>query len=184
MIYFVRHAKDDESYVGSWSEVSILPSEEEKVRSLAKELRNYPITNIVSSDILRARQTAILIAEELSLPIRYEKALREQNKGTLTGRKKTTLTEEERDLIDHQQVDTMFPDGETLRNVYERMKDYLEEIKKMQEGTLIVTHRGVINMIYYILTNTPLDMDKKRFDVDHLSVHEYDRGKQKIRRIL
>ena len=56
-------------------------------------------------------------------------------------------------------------------------------MKKYEDNSLIVTHRGVINMIYYILTNTPLDMDKKRFDVDHLSIHELDLNKKVIRRI-
>ncbi len=34
---------------------------------------------------------------------------------------------------------------------------------KIEDGTLLVTHRGVINMIYLILNNIELDMDKKQF---------------------
>lgn len=183
MLYFVRHALDDESFVGSWSDVSILDSEKDKVKEVAQKIKPLSITNIVSSDITRARETAEIIAQELGLPIRLDPNLREQNKGDLTGKRRSLLTEEERILIEQQQIDTKFPNGETLIDVYERIKKYLEEIKDFEDGTLIVTHRGVINMIYYALTNTPLDMDKKRFDVGHLSVHEYDVKKSLIRRI-
>lgn len=183
MIYFVRHALDDESFVGSWSNASILESEKEKTKELAQKIKELPITQIISSDITRARETAEIIAKELGMPVKLDSNLREQNKGTLTGKRRDLLTPEEKELIENQQIDTKFPNGETLVEVYERIKKHLEEIDKLEDGTLIVTHRGVINMIYYILTNTPLDMNKKRFDVGHLSVHEYDIEKKLIRRI-
>ena len=52
-----------------------------------------------------------------------------------------------------------------------------------EDDTLIVTHRGYINMLYYILNDIPLDMKKERFDVVTASVHEYDKEKNTIRRI-
>lgn len=184
MLYLLRHALDDEKYVGSWSDVSILKSEEEKVKLQAKYIKdNLKITNIYSSDIKRAQQTAEIVAKELNKKVLLDKNLREQNKGTLTGRLKETLSPEEKELLENQQIDTVFPNGESLENVYIRIKNYLSEMKKYEDNSLIVTHRGVINMIYYILTNTPLDMDKKRFDVDHLSIHELDLNKKVIRRI-
>lgn len=184
MLYLVRHAKDDESFVGSWSNISILPEEVEKVRLQAKFIKgNLNISKIISSDIKRAEETAQIIGQELKLPVELDSNLREQNKGELTGRNKGTLTEEEWDLIENQQIETIFPKGESLINVYERIKKYLETINQFQDRSLIVTHRGVINMIYYIVTKTPLDMDKNKFNVDHLSIHEYDPQKQMIRRI-
>ena len=56
-------------------------------------------------------------------------------------------------------------------------------MKKYEDNSLVVTHRGVINTIYYYLNNIPLDMDKKKFNVDHLSIHELDIQKKLIRRI-
>ena len=47
----------------------------------------------------------------------------------------------------------------------------------------MVTHRGFINMIYYICNNKELDMNKKQFGVEPASVHEYDFVNKKIRRI-
>lgn len=63
------------------------------------------------------------------------------------------------------------------------MGNYLEKLKMMEDETLLVTHRGNINMIYYLLYGIPLDMDKTRFDVDHASIHELDMNLRKIRRV-
>lgn len=184
MIYFLRHALDDEAYVGSWSSVSILDNEKEKVEKLGLYIRdNIPIKKIISSDITRAKETAEIVGSKLLLPVTLDNNLREQNKGTITGKLKSTLTDEEKKLLDYQQIDTKFPEGETLLDVYKRIKKYLERINEFEDKSLIVTHRGVINMIYYILEDIPLDMNKKRFGVDHLSLHEYDVEKKLIRRI-
>ncbi len=184
MLYLIRHAMDDESYVGSWSDVEILESEKEKVKKLGEYIKdNLNISRIYSSDIRRAYQTAEIIAKELNMEVHIDKNLREQNKGTLTGKLKSTLSKKDKELLENQQIDTLFPEGETLNDLYNRIKSYLKEIKKYEDNSLIVTHRGVINMIYYILNDIPLDMDKKRFDVDHLSIHELDINNKVIRRI-
>lgn len=184
MLYLIRHAMDDESYVGSWSDVEILESEKEKVKKLGEYIKdNLNISRIYSSDIRRAYQTAEIIAKELNMEVHIDKNLREQNKGTLTGKLKSTLSKKDKELLENQQIDTLFPEGETLIDLYNRIKSYLKEIKKYEDNSLIVTHRGVINMIYYILNDIPLDMDKKRFDVDHLSIHELDINNKVIRRI-
>ena len=184
MLYLIRHALDDERYVGSWSNVAILESEKDKVKRQAKYIKdNLNISKIYTSDIKRALETAEIINEELDLEIVKDSNLREQNKGILTGKLKETLPKQQLDLLINQKIDTEFPKGETLINLYERIKKYLSEIKKYDDNSLIVTHRGVINMIYYILNDIPLDMDKKKFNVDHLSIHELDLNNKRIRRI-
>ena len=53
----------------------------------------------------------------------------------------------------------------------------------MEDDTLLITHRGVINMIYYILNNKELDLNKKQFGVVTASVHEFDKENNTIKRI-
>lgn len=184
MLYLIRHAKDDENYVGSWSNKEILEEEKENVKKQAKYIKeNINISNIYSSDIKRAEQTAEIIADVLEKDVILDKNLREQNKGTLTGKLKKELPEEEREMLEKQQIDTVFPEGESLIDLYNRIKEYLKEINNYKDNSLIVTHRGVINMIYFYLNNIPLDMNKNKFNVDHLSIHELDSNKKMIRRI-
>lgn len=69
-------------------------------------------------------------------------------------------------------------------DLYRRMKESIEYMNQLTDQTLIVTHRGVINMVYYILNNIPLDMDKKKFAVTHASLHEYNKNNKSIRKVL
>ena len=62
------------------------------------------------------------------------------------------------------------------------MEKLLNNINKW-DNTLLVTHRGVINMFYYLLNNEKLDMNKKRFNVDHASIHKLDLKNMKNERI-
>lgn len=52
------------------------------------------------------------------------------------------------------------------------------------EDSLVVTHRGVINMLYFILNDIPINYNKEQFSVSHASIHEYDKDKKMIRRIF
>ena len=62
------------------------------------------------------------------------------------------------------------------------MQDFFNRITSLfesgyfndKEDTLIVTHRGVINMLYYYLKKDPLTMDKKKYGVIHGSIHILD----------
>ena len=54
---------------------------------------------------------------------------------------------------------------------------------KMSDDTLLITHRGVINMIYYILYDKTLDMNKKQFGVSTASVHEIDTDLKIIKKV-
>ena len=86
-------------------------------------------------------------------------------------------------MLNNQQIDTVFEEGESLQNLYSRVKNYLKEMSKYEDNSLVVTHRGVINVFYYLFNSIPLDMEKKRFNVDHLSIHAVDIDKKIIRRI-
>ena len=69
-----------------------------------------------------------------------------------------------------------------MKGFYERIVKIIPTLKKY-EDSLVVTHRGVINMIYYYLNDIEVDMNKERFNVTHGSVHELDLNNKKIRRI-
>lgn len=184
MIYLVRHGLDDEKYIGGWSNVDLT---EEGIRQV-KESTNFIVSNnlkverIVSSDIKRAVTTTGIINEKLQLDITYDKGLRELDKGDYTGIKKSDLSIEELARIKNFGIDDRYPNGESMIEFYERMKIFYEKIMEY-DNALLVTHRGVINMFYYLLNDIKLSMDKKRFGAEHASIHELDIEKKMIRRI-
>ena len=184
MIYLVRHGLDDERYIGGYSNISLIKEGIEQI----KNTRDYIINNqlninkIYSSDVKRAQETTKIINEKLNKPVTYLSELREQDKGLLTGMDKKVAYDIYPNFKNVTNPKTRYPSGESLEDLYNRIYIFLEKLPK--EDLLLVTHRGVINMIYYILTNTPLDMDKEKFDVTHGSLHELDIHHKKIKKLF
>ena len=183
MIYFLRHGLDDESYIGGWSNVSLTKEGILEVKNVASRLKDFPIKKIISSDVLRARETSEIVSTILDVPVTYTDRLRELNKGILNGMDKEEAKEKYNEYLSTKDITKIFPEGESLLDLYNRIKIYLEEILK-EDDTLFITHRGVINMIYFILNDIPLDYNKKRFGVTHASLHELDKEKMKIKKLF
>lgn len=184
MIYLVRHGLDDEKYIGGYSNVALTKEGISQVERLAKFLKNnnYKFEKIVSSDILRARQTSEIIAKELGLEIEFNPLLRELNKGKLNGMLKEKANTEFPLFMKGITIETKYPDGESMIEFYERIKDSLERILKL-DNKLLVTHRGVINMLYYLLNDISVDMNKERFGVEHATLHELDPKTKIIKKV-
>lgn len=181
MIYLLRHGLDDESKIGGWSDVGLT---KEGIKQI-KEAKNFITENIsfrdiVSSDIKRASESAKIINEDFNKKIIYTPLLREQNKGDYNGLPKMGL-KDNIFLKDLTIYDT-FPNGESLLDLYFRIESLMLAIN-LWDDNLLVTHRGVINMIYYLLNNKKPDMYKDEFGVTHASVHKLDLKIKTIERI-
>ena len=184
MIYLMRHGQDDENYIGGWSDVSLIPEGIVQVNENANWIKeNLNIKFILCSDVKRAVQTATIVSDVLDMSFIETSELREQSKGLLNGVLRTEADKEYHELLNNVTVDTIYPEGESLRDLYNKMLVYIEKIKEMEDDTLLITHRGVINMIYYILYGKELDMNKKQFGVETASVHEFNVEENVIRRI-
>ena len=184
MIYLLRHGLDDENYIGGWSNVNLISEGIKQVEDVSKYIveKELVINNIISSDIKRCKSTSLIVNNFLNLDIVYSSCLRELDKGNFTGVLKNNLSSEEKNMINGLGIYDKYPNGEAMIDLYKRIKNYLESIKDM-DNVLLITHRGVINMFYYLLNDIKLDMNKKRFNVEHASLHEMNVKKKIIRRI-
>ena len=189
MIYLLRHGLDDENYIGGWSDVDLIPEGIDQVNKTLDQMlkQNIEIQHVIASDVKRAITTAELVLEKYNDIKTYEIStmFREQSKGLLNG---MPVELRDRDYPEYKgtevQIDTVYPEGESLLDLYKRMKECLNDILALEDNTLIVTHRGVINMLYFILNNQELDMDKKQFGVTHASLHELDKKTLSIRKVI
>lgn len=191
MIYFLRHGLDDERFIGGWSNGELTWRGREQVKDAISFLKEHPLhfDRIYTSDLSRAVQTALMIQNEFGVPMIKDERLRELNKGDLNGMfvVKANLKYKYREFLENMTIDTTYPNGESLRSFWERMASSLPYFLA-QDNTLIVTHRGVINYLYYqmndMFTNgMPINMDKGQFNVTHASIHEYDPKTKKIGKI-
>ena len=184
MIYLVRHGLDDESYIGGWSDVDLTSIGREQIEGTTDFIvdKGLVINKIISSDVKRAVTTASIIDEKLKLGVEVSKDLRELDKGNYTLLLKDNLCSQEQIRINKFSIYDKYPNGESMLDLYKRMQVYIEKIKNL-DNVMLVTHRGVINMFYYLLNDIEPSMNKSMFDVVHGSVHEMDINKKLIRRI-
>ena len=184
MIYLVRHGLDDENYIGGYSYGGLVEEGIKQVEELAFWLFNKDlnIDRIYSSDIYRAVETTLIINKYLNLDITFDQNLREQNKGLLNGMLRSEALLKYSDILLSEDVNLRYPEGESVKDLYVRIKKLLLNIS-IYDNSLLVTHRGVINMFYYLLNNDELDMDKRKYGVSHASFHELDLANGKIRRL-
>lgn len=184
MIYLIRHGLDDENYIGGYSNVGLIEEGKKQVEQSARWLTENVkgIAKIYSSDVKRAIETTNIISKYLNLDIEYTKKLRELDKGKLNGMLKSEAKIFYPKFIDVKDINVTYPDGESMLDLYKRIRILLSYINKY-DNSILVTHRGVINMIYTLLNDDELTMNKKRYNVAHASIHELDLEKRKIRRI-
>ncbi len=193
MIYLMRHGLDDEKFIGGYSDVDLIPEGVVGVVDSAYYIRdNLKIDRIITSDIKRSVTSAKLVQDILKrnwhrdIPLETSSLIRELDKGTFTGREKEKLTEEEKKFIMGLGINDSYPNGESMQDMYNRVKKLIDDGYFFdKDNTLIVTHRGIINMLYFILNDEPLSMNKTKFLVTHASIHELDFSgdRAKIRKI-
>ena len=182
-VYLLRHGLDYEGCVGGYSDNPLTKEGKEQVKEVIPKLRNLNIRQIYSSDVTRAYQTAYLVNATPRQVIETS-CLRELDKGSLNGKNKSLLTEEEKKNLNTKDIYEKIGGGESLFDLYSRVyklvdNGYFDD----KTNCLLVTHRGFINMLYYIFNKVNLDYDKEKFGVDHASLHELDLNKKIIRKI-
>jgi len=179
-IIFVRHGKDDSSYRGGWSNLDLTPEGLEQANQLAEHLKvnndTYHISRILSSDLTRTMTTARCISASLGLDIQQESRIRETNNGDLAGMRNDTALKRYPGLFfSTLDMEEHYPNGESPKEFYQRIKTWFDEFclqHRCTEGTtLVVTHGGVINVIYHLVNNLHWSNKNPPFHAATCSIH-------------
>jgi uncharacterized phosphatase len=146
-ILLVRHGETDwnaQRRVQGHSDTPLNDTGRAQARALADELASEAIDAVYSSDLLRAHETARIVADRRGLDVIALHDLRERHFGTWEG-----LTDEE--------IFARFPgaksgswgDGETREQMIERVFGALERIAETHpEGrVLVVSHGGPLRSV-------------------------------------
>ncbi len=179
-IIFVRHGKDDDRYRGGWSGLDLIPEGIEQAKKLAKYLKEnnheYNIKKIISSDLTRTMTTANFIADELQLPVKKDSNLMETNNGDLAGMLNEEALKRYPGLFFNSlQMDEKYPNGESPNDFFNRINkwfdDFCDAYKSSNENILVVTHAGVIKIIYHLVNKIPWNNKEKIFKCSNCSIH-------------
>ena len=130
--------------------------------ALLDQLSNVNFSAIYSSDLLRARQTAELIAKPLGLTVALEPRLREINLGAWEGMFSSDIeTQYPRELEERRQdpFHAHAPNGESPLEVAERVVAAVDEMasKHPNASVLIVSHGVPLAVIICHAQGFPLD---------------------------
>lgn len=181
-IFFIRHAQDDDSYIGGWSDIDMTEEGAEQAKILSnyfwdnkKELK---ITQIISSDLKRALSTITPTAQKLKLPINKDPLWRGLNNGEIGG----LLSSEAKikypkTFLYDLDMDEHYPGGESPREFYKRVKQAFQNILTTydkKENIIVLTHGSNINILYSILKGEEWDNKKKTKSILATSIVEVD----------
>jgi probable phosphoglycerate mutase len=111
------------------------------------------VQHIISSDLMRAQQTAAPAASQLSLPVVTSAALREQFFGVVEGMRSDEIQNLHprawEEWLEFRE-DHAMPEGETAREFHARIIAALGGIAAAHRGQhlIVVTHGGVLDMVW------------------------------------
>lgn len=168
MICLMRHGADPSDRYGGWSTYGLTETGREQVHNATGNLRNKGITQIYSSDLIRAKETAEIVANELSLKITYLPQFRESNNGSLAGMLKTEAAEKYPGMywntLDWTQT---WPEGESPKQFFHRIQSAWYKFQKQvgDDTVLLVSHGGVMNVILCLETGIPYTNKETHFKI-------------------
>ena len=137
--------------VGSWTDWALTNTGRRHAANIGRNLGQFlkgKAVKIYSSDLLRASQTVAPLAQDLNLAIEYRTDLREQHLGTAAlGKSRSWLAAHQAPVrsID----DRAFPDGESARDVWQRMAAFSEEIMATADQNIVIAAHGFCLPIFF-----------------------------------
>jgi broad specificity phosphatase PhoE len=165
-LLLIRHAETDwnrePARCQGWAEVELNEAGRAQARAQGRALEGRGLELIVTSHLLRARETAELIHEELggALPLIVDPRLAETHRGEWETRRFTSIMREEPALWEHyrEHPETFrFPGGESLFEQQRRVLACLRDCVLDGRTALLVTHGGSIRLARCFLEGHGID---------------------------
>lgn len=180
---FVRHGKDDERYRGGWSSLDLIEQGRIQAERLAEYLfsnrKTLDVRRIISSDLSRTLSTAKYLSDKLEIAVEPEPKLREMNNGDLAGMLHTeALAKYPGVFYNTLSMEEHYPNGESPLEFYDRISrwffDFLRICDESQGNMIVVTHGGVINIIYHLVRKIDWTNKSKPYKASNCSLHILD----------
>jgi probable phosphoglycerate mutase len=164
-IFVIRHAESQWNVIGKYQGI-LNPDLTElgikQAKALAKALKNKGIKIIFTSPLKRTKKTAEILAEELGVPLYEDERIIEIDHGVWSGLKIEEVQQKFPEMYEtwlKTPWNVKFPQGESLEEVYKRVKDFLNFLKEEHgnENIAIVSHTVPIRTLYCAFLELPLN---------------------------
>jgi broad specificity phosphatase PhoE len=189
-LYLIRHGEAEGAGGGKllgFTDPVLSDKGFEQARRLADKLATAQLAAVYSSDLMRAKATADVIAERHLLKAQVCAALREVNMGEWDGRAIDEIHTEAPEMVEQLFTDPasfQYPGGESFADFTARVEGALEQLKTAHgSGEIaVVAHGGVCRAIIGSALGLPM-RNWLRLAQDHacLNVIEYYDGNPVLR---
>jgi len=149
-VYLARHGQTAYNLEGRFQGQRAVPLDDtgrEQAADLARRALDYGFAALWASPLLRARETAEILARALALEIREDERLMETDAGEWTDRSFAEVRAEAPERFDAfvaGDPDFAFPGGESFAAQEVRVSAALEEVERRPLPALVVCHGMVI----------------------------------------
>lgn len=174
VVYFVRHGQtvwNVENKICGATDIALTKTGHEQAIATGKKILEEGIVadEILYSPLIRAKDTALHIAEITGIPAREEVRLKEQNFGKYesTARNGEEFQEAKKQFVNR------YEGGESMLHLAQRIYNLLDEITASDKTYILVAHNGIARVVqsyFYEMTNE----EYAAFGVPNCSVTRYE----------
>lgn len=157
-ILFVRHGEsvdDLTDQYGGWGDFDLTPKGHLQVQDTAEKIKDLDVdfSKVLASPLLRAQQSARLIANTLSLPLETFVYAKEKNvNGLLTGLNREDARKSYPELVAAWEQGYVFG-AETGDKFIERVKFSIDLLLERKQPVIVVTHGGYMSVLFSEILN-------------------------------
>jgi len=148
-----------------------------QAKAIGDGLQKLKIDKFYTSDLGRAIETSEIISDFIKIDFITDLRLRERNLGRLQGLTKNEFKNKyPKDwmLFIKNDPDYVLPDGESIKQRYERAINCIEDLalQNMEDTILLVTHGGILMSMIYKALKLPLNQ-KRSFSLYNGSINVF-----------
>ena len=146
-----------------------------QARDVAAILRQYPITHIYCSGLVRARETAEIIDKSFKLPIIVDNRLNERDWGSWQNKSRdelATQSETLKNIWREENLDENPHEGESTLDLMNRIEEFMKYLVIKHDASdviLLVTHGGPMRMMIGIIKGLR-DKDYLQKDIENCQI--------------
>ncbi len=153
-VYLIRHGESEmnrQKRFAGWTDCNLTDLGINQATEAALRMAEVGhVDAIFSSDLVRAKKTAQIIADKLERPLTISQALRETNLGAWEALTIEEIEDRDPQLLKQWFIDLdnfAYPGGEAIADVIKRSDAFIRSMIRDHDSILIVAHAGVISLL-------------------------------------
>jgi len=173
-LFVLRHGETNENITGMMQgDMDTVLNEKGCCQALSvrDKVLESNIDLVISSPKKRAIKTAELAAP--NIPLILDDRLRSRNHGEFEG-----MRRDEININDYWNLkkNNQYIKAESVKDLFDRVESLLKEIKEKynDKNVLLVTHSGIVRILYYYFNGIPEDGDLMEYESHNCSFEQYE----------